>query len=207
MDRWLAALALAIAPVWLEADTEKSNSEAEADDQEKVLEPITVHAQRVANLQPASSFATLATELRFRPGVDLQARGLPEGQADITVRGGLFENTGFRLGAITIFDPQTGHYAVEIPLDTAMLSSPDVLLDVDNGLNGFNASVATVSYGFRPISSGGSLAVGIGTDSLAYGSIRAGQTRELDNGRNLAAIRGSQLQTFQRPGADIFRIQ
>ena len=153
-----------------------------------VLEPITVQARRVANLQPASSYATLATELRFYPGIDLQSRGLSEGQADVTVRGGLFENTGFRLGAVTIFDPQTGHYAVEIPLDTAMLSSPEVLLDADNGLNGFNASVATVSYGFRKIATGGSLSVGIGTDSLIYGSVRVGQTRELKSGRQLGAL-------------------
>lgn len=178
----ILAIAVAVAPVC------QAGIDTDPDDPEMVLEPITVHARRVANLQPASSYATLATELRFYPGIDLQSRGLPEGQADVTVRGGLFENTGFRLGAVTIFDPQTGHYAVEIPLDTAMLSSPEVLLDADNGLNGFNASVATVSYGFRKIATGGSLSVGIGTDSLAYGSVRVGQTQELKSGRQLGAL-------------------
>ena len=92
-----------------------------------VLTPITVTAWRIANQQPASTFTATATALRFDPQINLQARGLPEGQSDITVRGGLFENTGFRLGAVTVTDPQTGHYAVEIPLDPAMLSSPEVL--------------------------------------------------------------------------------
>ena len=84
-------------------------------EESRVLAPITVTARRVANLQPAGSYASMATELRFDPQINLQARGLPEGRSDITVRGGLFENTGFRLGAVTVTDPQTGHYAVEIP--------------------------------------------------------------------------------------------
>lgn len=153
----------------------------------KVLESIAVTARRVANLQPASSYSSTATELRFDPQINLQARGLPEGQADITVRGGLFENTGFRLGAVTVTDPQTGHYAVEIPIDPSMLSSPQVLTDFDNGLNAFNASVATVSYGFTPISGGGSLSAGMGTDALLYASLRASRSRQLESGSTFGA--------------------
>ena len=72
--------------------------------EQAVLEEVSVTARRVANLEPAGSFAATATELRFDPQINLQARGLPEGQADVTVRGGLFENTGFRVGAVTIVD-------------------------------------------------------------------------------------------------------
>ncbi len=161
-------------------------SAADTEDPE-VLAPITVTGQRVANLQPASTYASMATALRYDPQVNLQARGLPEGQADVTVRGGLFENTGFRIGAVTVFDPQTGHYAVEIPLDPAMLTTPDVLTDFDNGLNAFNASVATVSYGFSPIAGGGSFSAGIGSDDLLYGTIRLSQFRELSERRTMAA--------------------
>ena len=159
---------------------------AEAEDPE-VLAPITVTGQRVANLQPASTYDSMATALRYDPQVNLQARGLPEGQADVTVRGGLFENTGFRIGAVTVFDPQTGHYAVEIPLDPAMLTAPDVLTDFDNGLNAFNASVATVNYGFSPITSGGSFSAGIGSDDLLYGTIRVSRSKELSDRRTVAA--------------------
>jgi hypothetical protein len=159
---------------------------AEAEDPE-VLAPITVTGQRVANLQPASTYASMVTALRYDPQVNLQARGLPEGQADVTVRGGLFENTGFRIGAVTVFDPQTGHYAVEIPLDPVMLTAPDVLTDFDNGLNAFNASVATVTYGFSPIVGGGSFSAGFGSDDLLYGTIRVSQLTELSNRRTVAA--------------------
>jgi hypothetical protein len=151
------------------------------------LAPITVMGQRVANLQPASTYANLATALRYDPQVNLQARGLPEGQADVTVRGGLFENTGFRIGAVTVFDPQTGHYAVEIPFDPGMLATPEVLTDFENGLNSFNASVATVNYGFSPVRAGGGFSAGAGTDDLLYGSVRASQVRPLDDRRTLGA--------------------
>ncbi|MEE4219412.1 MAG: TonB-dependent receptor [Xanthomonadales bacterium] len=154
----------------------------------KVLAPITVTARRVANLQPASSFASTATALRFDPQINLQTRGLPEGQADVTVRGGLFENTGFRLGAITITDPQTGHYAVEIPVDPGMLSSPELLTDFDNGLHSFNASVATVSYGFTPVSRGSSLYAGVGSDQLYHASVRTGHVRKLQGGTSFGAV-------------------
>ena len=64
--------------------------------------------------------------LRFEPRVDIHARNLAEGQADITIRGGIFENTAFQLGAVTVIDPQTGHYFAELPVAPAMLTAPDV---------------------------------------------------------------------------------
>ena len=67
---------------------------------------IRVSASRVANNLPANTYATVATALRFDPLTELQPRGIAEGQSDVTVRGGLFENTGFKVGAITINDPQ-----------------------------------------------------------------------------------------------------
>lgn len=161
--------------------------ENEPGEEARVLEPIKVSARRVANLQPASTYAAAATALRFDPQVNLQARGLPEGQADITIRGGLFENTGFKIGAVTVFDPQTGHYAVEIPLDPKQLSSPDVLTDFDNSLSSFNSTVATVNYGFNAIRKGGGLFAGFGSDSLRFATLRVSHVDELDNGRKLGA--------------------
>lgn len=163
------------------AETADTTEEAEA------LAPITVRAERIANIQPASSFEAAATALRFDPQVDLQSRGLPEGQADVTVRGGLFENTGFRLGAVPVFDPQTGHYSVEIPFDPAMLSRPELMLDLDNGVNAFNASVATVAYGFSRVRSGGGLSLGAGSDNLRYGVLRGGREWSTQSGRRAGA--------------------
>ena len=61
-------------------------------------------------------------------------------QADVTIRG-IFENTGFRVGSSTLFDPQSGHYFAEIPIAPQMLTGPSVLTGADNALYGMNSSV------------------------------------------------------------------
>lgn len=154
------------------------------EDEPLVLEYIKVTGQRVANMQPASTYASMVTELRFDPQVDVQARGLPEGQADVSVRGGLFENTGFKIGAVSIFDPQTGHYAAELPIDPDMLATPILMTDTENALYAFNASMATLSYGYADIVGGGSLRAGFGTDALRFASARLSHKRDLTAGRS-----------------------
>ena len=158
-----------------------------ADDspKEDALEEITVLAERVAITQPAGTFATVATSLRFDPLTELQSRGLPEGQADVTVRGGLFENTGFKVGAVTVMDPQTGHYFAELPVDPVSLSAPDVLQGIDNAVAGFNSNIATVNYAISAIDAGGSLLVGAGSDSLNYQSLRFAGVSRAENGSDL----------------------
>lgn len=181
----LLALVLHYAPV--AADGGIRANQDHADEDLKELVPMVVQGQRVAIFAPANTYASLATALRYDPAVRLQTRGLPEGQADITVRGGLFENTGFRIGAVTVIDPQTGHYAVEIPFDPAMLAQPAVLTDTANAAQGFNASVATLQYRIRTASAGGSLTAGAGSHDLRFGVLRAGKTHQLTRGRSLGA--------------------
>ncbi|MDH3432999.1 MAG: TonB-dependent receptor, partial [Gammaproteobacteria bacterium] len=134
----------------------------DGDDQE--LDEISVTASRVANTRPAGTYSSIATVLRFDPLTELQSRGLPEGQADVTVRGGLFENTGFKVGSVTIIDPQTGHYAAGLPIAPELLQVPDLLTGIDNSLAGFNSTIATVAHSLRKISDGGTVLVGVGSD-------------------------------------------
>ena len=160
-----------------------SGEAANPGEEPQTLEIIEVTGQRVANLQPASTYSAPVTALRYDPQVDIQARGLAEGQADVTVRGGLFENTGFKLGAVTIFDPQTGHYAVELPVDPDMLTAPAVLTGSANSINAFNASVATVDYGYADIVSGGTARIAAGSDDLRFASARVSHAGPISGGR------------------------
>lgn len=161
-----------------------SSEPVNSGEEPQTLEIIEVTGQRVANLQPAGTYSAPVTALRYDPQIDIQARGLAEGQADVTVRGGLFENTGFKLGAVTIFDPQTGHYSVELPVDPDMLTTPAVLTGSANSINAFNASVATVSYGYADIISGGSARVAAGSDDLRFASARVSHNRQVSGGRS-----------------------
>ena len=83
---------------------------------QSVLPAVTVYSPRVANQSPTATFAMPVSALRFEPRVDLQSRNFAESQSDVTIRGGIFENTGFTIGAVSLFDPQTGHYFAEIPV-------------------------------------------------------------------------------------------
>lgn len=143
-----------------------------ADSGTSSLPEIFVNPTRVANTEPAGTFASAVTQLRFNPQTEIQSRGMPEGQADVTVRGGLFENTGFKLGAATIVDPQTGHYVAELPIDPALLSTPQILTGGDNALAGFNSNVATIEYAIPAIRQSAEVNLGVGTNSLLFSSAR-----------------------------------
>ena len=127
-----------------------------------VLPTLSIATDRVANETPAATFAMPITALQFEPRVDVQARNFAEAQADVSIRGGIFENTGFKLGALALFDPQTGHYFSELPVAPAMLSSPQVLTGTDNAAQGFNAEVGTMAYNWSPISQRGELTAAFG---------------------------------------------
>lgn len=145
------------------------------------LPKFATYSEQVANQTPVATFAMPVSGLRFEPRVDVQARNFAESQADITIRGGIFENTGFKLGALSLYDPQTGHYFAEIPVAPAMLQSPKVLTGTDNALGGFNASVGTIAYGWRPVEQRGEVAVAFGDyatnrQSLYQGLVLPGRT-------------------------------
>ena len=163
----LVALATLLPPVSLAQSPTIEAEEAE-------LVEITVRARRVANLRPAGTYAAPATTLRFDPSTELQSRGLAEGQSDVTVRGGIFENTGFKLGAVTVMDPQTGHYFAELPVDPMSMNDHEIVKGIDNAVDGFNSNVATVSYGLRAIDDGGYLMLGTGSDNLHFQALRFG---------------------------------
>lgn len=138
------------------------------------LPEVTVYSPRVANQEPAAGFAMPVSALRFEPGVDLQTRNLAEAQADITLRGGTFEATGYRIGALSLPDPQTGHYTAEIPIAPAMLSAPEVATGAGLARDGFNATAGVVTQGWRPVTAQGYALAGAGESSAVRGEFYQG---------------------------------
>ena len=152
------------------------------------LSEFGVLSDRVALQVPVGTFAMPVTALRYEPLVDVQARNMAESQADVAIRGGIFENTGFRIGGIGLYDPQTGHYFAEIPVAPAMLTVPRVLTGVGNSLEGFNAGVGTVAYDWRRIAAGGEISVGAGQYDLRRASFYEGVISNYQpGGRQVAA--------------------
>ncbi|MDJ0712344.1 MAG: hypothetical protein QNJ14_18290 [Woeseiaceae bacterium] len=181
-----AALTVSLPVAFLFALPAKAAERTGADDE---ITEITVNARRIANTRPAGTYASPATALRFDPLTELQSRGIAEGQSDVTVRGGVFENTGFKVGAVTIMDPQTGHYVAELPIDPAMLSTPAIYKGIDNAVEGFNSAIATVTYGLPRIASSGNATIGFGTDSLNFQSLQYARSPDDGVGFRIAAAR------------------
>ncbi|MDA9592108.1 TonB-dependent receptor [bacterium] len=163
----LTILALASLPLLAQAESTQT------------LPTLYVDAQQTANIRPVTTYESPVSNLEFEPRVDLQSRNMAEAQGDITIRGGIFESTGFRVGSATLIDPQTGHYSAELPIAPEMLTRPDILIGADNALYGFNSTVGTISYGWSQITDGGSLTVGGGDHDLNFQRIHNGLTRQL----------------------------
>lgn len=144
-----------------------------------------VYSPRIANQEPAASFTMPVSVLRYEPRVDVQARNLTEGQADVTIRGGIFENTGFSVGAVTLVDPQTGHYFAEIPIAPAMLTAPEVLTGVTHAVRTTNSTVGGVAYGWRPIRTVGTASVAAGDHGYNGQEFYQGFAQSLANGATL----------------------
>lgn len=151
------------------------------------LPEVVVSSPRVANPAPADTFAMPVSVLRYEPLLDVQGRNMAEGQADVIIRGGIFENTGFRIGSSTLLDPQTGHYLAEIPVAPAMLGAPTILTGGESALAGTNVTVGTVAYDWRPVTPMGRLVIGVGTHDLQHGEFYQGGVKPLANGLTLAA--------------------
>lgn len=149
-------------------------NEVFADSGETVeLDPLTVYSDAVALQQPATTFAMPVTLLRFEPLVDVQGRGMAEAQADVSIRGGTFENTGFSIGALPIYDPQTGHYFAELPVAPAMLGAPAIRVGAAQAASGWNATAGGVAYGWSRIREGahGFVTGTAGGNSLVGGEV------------------------------------
>jgi len=65
--------------------------------------------------------------LNYVAGLDIRQRGTDGTQADISVRGGSFDQVLVLLNGVNITDPQTGHFNLDIPLNLSDVSRVEIL--------------------------------------------------------------------------------
>lgn len=160
------------------AESGEGNASVVPTEEPVVLDPVVIFSNRVALQEPVATYAAPVSALRYEPQVDVQARNFAEGQADVSIRGGTFENTGFSVGALPIYDPQTGHYSAELPVSSYLLSAPEVRTGAAQAATGFNATAGGVAYEWRPIRTSGAVSLGGGDNDLARGEVYAGFASE-----------------------------
>jgi vitamin B12 transporter len=133
---------------------------------EAYLPAVTVYSPSIANQAPAGTFAMPVSSLRYDPLVDIEPRNMAEAQADVTIQGDTFENTGLQVGALSIFDPQTGHYLMELPIAPVMLGAPEVQTGAPFAIDAMNATGGAVAYDWKQVGTGGFASGALGNDGL-----------------------------------------
>ncbi len=134
------------------------------------LEPIQVRPFW-SMAEPAVTFATASSGWEYHPQIDLQTRGFAESQSDVTLRGGVFDNTGLQLGNLPLYDPQTGHYLAELPFDPGMLSPATILFGTEHGLAGLNSTAGSIRLQWLPIDDRRLVQAGIGDRQTRQGRL------------------------------------
>lgn len=95
-------------------------------------------------IQPLA-ISTPAEALDMIPGADVRQRGAPGTQADISLRGGSFDQSLVLLNGINLTNPQTGHHSFDLPLSPWWISRIEVLRGPAARVWGSNAFTGAVN--------------------------------------------------------------
>lgn len=88
---------------------------------------------------------TVADLLETLPGLDIRSRGVSGAQADVSMRGGTFDQVMILLNGVSVSDAQTGHYAMNIPIPLSAIERIEVLEGAAASLVGGNALCGAIN--------------------------------------------------------------
>ena len=100
-----------------------------------------ISSEAIAAL-PATTVADL---LEILPGLDIRTRGANGAQADVSMRGGTFDQVLIMLNGVNVSDAQTGHYAMNIPIPLSAIERIEVLEGAAASLTGGNAFCGAIN--------------------------------------------------------------
>lgn len=157
--------------------------------QSQLMRVVQVITRAEIEQAPASDLAGLLEHLR---GVDIRQRGAFGMQADISIRGGTFDQTLILLNGVNLTDPQTGHHNLNLPVDLSsierieVLQGPGARIFGPNAFNGAiniitaepgkqeaSASLSAGQFGFVQASSSASVITGKVNHHIAASGIRS----------------------------------
>lgn len=84
--------------------------------------------------------------LRLLPGVDIRQRGTGSTQADISIRGGSFDQVLVLVNGVNVTDPQTGHHNLNLPVDLNDLQRVEVLQGAASRRYGSQAFSGAINF-------------------------------------------------------------
>lgn len=110
----------------------------------QVARQITVISQREIASAPVRSLQDL---LVYSAGVDVQQRGGHGVQADISIRGGSFDQNAILLNGVNLSNPETGHLSYDIPINLSDIERIEII----HGASGLIYGSAAFSGGINII--------------------------------------------------------
>ena len=118
--------------------------------------------------------------LKYAAGVDVRQRGPIGAQTDISIRGGTSEQIIILLNGINICDPQTGHNAMDLPIDLSEIVRIEVLEGPAGRIYGTSSLVGAINIVTRPANS---TSADVTVEGGSYGYLKASGRANLLKGR------------------------
>ncbi len=121
--------------VYAQSDSSKVNIEYDLDEVEVSAQRAPVAFSQVARIVSvisreeieAAPVHSIQDLLEYALSVDVRQRGIYGVQADISVRGGSFDQTLILLNGINVTDPQTGHHSLNLPVSLKSINRIEIL--------------------------------------------------------------------------------
>jgi vitamin B12 transporter len=85
----------------------------------------------------------------FLPHIDIRQRGILGVQADLSIRGGSFDQGLVLLNGIPVNDPQTGHHNLNLPVDISNIKRIEILQGPGSrvyGANAFSGAINIITF-------------------------------------------------------------
>ncbi|HIZ15036.1 MAG TPA: TonB-dependent receptor [Candidatus Tidjanibacter faecipullorum] len=111
-----------------------------------VTTPTEVYSRDTLSVAPLQ---TIESVLRINPAVDLRERGAKGMQADISVRGGTYDQTLILLNGIDFTDARTGHQSHSLPVDLDIIGEIDFITGL-TGIGAFSGALNFITTPLRP---------------------------------------------------------
>jgi len=156
-----------------------------------------------------AAVSDVAGLLETLPGIDIRQRGAAGAQADISIRGGNFNQTLILLNGINLNNPQTGHHNLDLPIDLSSVQRIEILQGPGArkyGADAFCGAINIVAGEPQPLKANAKIAASdYGTFSIgANASIPLGNTFHFA-GVNSAASNGYTSNTDTKSSSIFYR--
>jgi vitamin B12 transporter len=88
--------------------------------------------------------------LEYVANIDIRQRGMNGVQADISIRGGSFDHVLVLMNGIPLSDPQTGHFNLDIPIETDAIQCIEILSGPSARVYGSGAFTGAINIVVKP---------------------------------------------------------